>query len=57
MDSKELKKRFVDKRTGIEYISQGDYYIPNFALPKQKKINLNKYGRMRLKYLKELIYL
>ena len=53
MDSKELKERFVDEKTGIEYIRQGDYYIPNFALPKQKKINLNKYGRMRLKYLKE----
>lgn len=53
MDSKELKERFVDERTGIEYVRQGDYYIPNLVLPKQKKINLNKYGRMRLKYLKE----
>jgi len=53
MGSKELKERFVDERTGIEYIRQEDYYIPNLVLQKQKKINLNKYGKMRLKYLKE----
>lgn len=53
MGNKELKERFVNKKTGIEYIRQGDYYIPNLVLPKQKKIHLNKYGRMRLNYLKE----
>ena len=39
--------------TGIEYHLQGDYYIPNLVMNKQEKIVLNKYGRMRLKYLKE----
>ena len=53
MDNKELKERFIDEKTGIEYVRQGDYYIPNLVLPKQKKIHLNKYGRMRLNYLKE----
>ena len=53
MDNKELKERFIDKKTGIEYVRQGDYYIPNLVLPKQRKIHLNKYGRMRLNYLKE----
>ena len=53
MENKELKERFIDERTGIEYVRQGDYYIPNLVLPKQKKIRLNKYGRMRLNYLKE----
>ena len=53
MEKKELKERFVDEKTGIEYIRHGDYYIPNLVLPKQKKIHLNKYGRMRLNYLKE----
>ena len=53
MEKKELKERFIDEKTGIEYIIQGDYYIPNLVLSKQKKIHLNKYGRMRLKYLKE----
>lgn len=53
MENKELKERFIDEKTGIEYIRQGDYYIPNLVLSNQKKIHLNKYGRMRLKYLKE----
>jgi len=49
----ELQKTKFDERTGIEYHLEGDYYIPNLAMPKQEKITLNKYGRMRLKYLKE----
>ena len=49
----ELPKIKIDERTGIEYNLEGDYYIPNLALSKQEKITLNKYGRMRLKYLKE----
>ena len=43
----------IDERTGIEYNLEGDYYIPNLVVPKQGKLILNKYGRMRLKYLKE----
>ena len=49
----ELPKTKIDERTGIEYHLEGDYYIPNLAMPKQEKIVLNKYGRMRLNYLKE----
>ena len=49
----ELPKIKIDKRTGIEYHLKGDYYIPNIVAPKQEKIVLNKYGRMKLKYLKE----
>ena len=49
----ELAKTKIDERTGIEYHLKGDYYIPNIVAPKQEKIVLNKYGTMRLKYLKE----
>ena len=49
----ELPKTKIDERTGIEYHLEGDYYIPNLVMPKQEKITLNKYGRMRLNYLKE----
>ena len=49
----ELLKTKIDERTGIEYHLEGDYYIPNLIMSKQEKITLNKYGRMRLKYLKE----
>ena len=49
----ELPKTKIDEKTGIEYHLEGDYYIPNLLMPKQEKITLNKYGRMRLNYLKE----
>lgn len=37
----------------ITYTKQGDYLIPNLTLKETKKVNINKYGRMRLDYLKE----
>ena len=49
----ELSRTKIDERIGIEYRLEGDYYIPNLIMPKQEKIILNKYGRMRLNYLKE----
>ena len=52
MENVELKDRFIDEKTGIEYIRNGDYYLPNLVLAEQKKIQLNKYGRLRLEYLR-----
>ena len=52
MEDKELKEKFIDEKTGIEYTKVGDYYTPNLVLEKETII-LNKYGRMRLKFLKE----
>ena len=49
----ELPKTKIDERTGIEYHLEGDYYISNLVIEEQEKITLNKYGRMRLNYLKE----
>ena len=49
----DLPKTKIDEKTGIEYHLEGDYYIPNLTMPKQENITLNKYGRMRLNYLKE----
>lgn len=48
-----LPKTKIDERTEIEYKLEGDYYIPNLAMIKQENVTLNKYGRMRLNYLKE----
>lgn len=52
MENVELKDRFIDEKTGIEYIRNGDYYLPNLVLAEQRKIQLNKYGRLRLEFLK-----
>lgn len=43
----------MENKYGIEYTKIGDYYMPNLVLEKEEKIILNKYGRMRLKFLKE----
>ena len=53
MNSKELKKEFTDEKTAISYTLVGDYYVPNLVLEPEEKVILNKYGRMRLRYLKE----
>ena len=47
-----LKESFIDKRTGIEYNLVGDYYFPNLVLETEEKVILNKYGLLRLNYLK-----
>ncbi len=52
MENKELKENNIENKYGIEYTKVGDYYMPNLVLEKEK-IMLNKYGRMRLKFLKE----
>ena len=53
MENKEIKESYINERIGIEYTKVGDYYMPNLVLEKEEKIILNKYGRMRLKFLKE----
>ena len=52
MENKELREKNIENKYGIEYTKVGDYYMPNLVLEKEK-IMLNKYGRMRLKFLKE----
>ena len=52
MENKELKQTIIDERTGIEYRLVGDFYIPNLSMKQEEKIILNKYGRLRLNYLK-----
>lgn len=53
MENKELKENKIENKYGIEYTKIGDYYMPNLVLEKEEKIVLNKYGRMRLEFLKE----
>ena len=49
-----IKERFVDEKTGIEYIKCGDYYLPNLVMPKENtNYQIRKYGRMKLNYLKK----
>ena len=53
MENKELKKEITDEKTGISYTLVGDYYLPNLKLEQEEKVQLNKYGLLRLDYLKK----
>lgn len=44
-----MKERFMEN--GIEYVKNGDYYIPNFEVP-ECKYEIKKYGRLRRQHLK-----
>ena len=53
MGNVELKERFIDERTGIEYMRYSNYYLPNLIMPMENtNYQIGKYGRMKLKYLK-----
>mgnify|MGYP003373931718 FL=1 len=54
MENKELKERFIDEKTGIEYRLVGDYYIPNITIPKTRRTgNIGKCGRLKLRYMRK----
>ena len=46
-----MKERFIEN--GIEYVRNGDYYIPNLTVPDEKVYKIGKYGRMHAKFIKE----
>lgn len=48
---KHLKKHIHDEKNGLHYILNGDYYLPDITVEPGKP--LGKYGRARLRYLKE----
>ena len=37
----------------ITYTNHEGFYLPNFTLPKKEEASFGRYGRLRLKYLKE----
>lgn len=37
----------------ITYRKHGDFYVPNLFMPEEEPITYGRFGRMRLKYLKE----
>ena len=45
-----MKEKFIEN--GIEYVRDGDYYIPNLKVP-EGKFNIGKYGRLHSIFIKE----
>ena len=46
-----MKERFIEN--GIEYVRNGNYYIPNLTVPDDKVCNIGKYGRLHSIFIKE----
>lgn len=48
-----MKKNFTDKRTGISYTLQGDYYLPDLELPAEEQQPIGVWGQRHLRHIKQ----
>ena len=48
-----MEKRIYNEETGIGYTLQGDYYLPDLALPEQEDKPIGLWGQRHLKYIKQ----
>ena len=48
-----MEKSIYDKKTGIHYELQGDYYLPCLTLPEQPKVEIGIWGKRHLRYIKQ----
>ena len=46
-----MKEKIIEN--GIEYVRNGDYYIPNLKAPDDKVYNIGRYGRLHSIFVKE----
>ena len=48
-----MKQHFTDERTGIRYTLQGDYYLPDLALPAEEQQPIGIWGQRHLRHIKQ----
>ena len=48
-----MEKRIYNEQTGISYTLQGDYYLPDLALPEQEDKPIGLWGQRHLNYIKQ----
>ena len=48
-----MEKRIYNEQTGIGYTLQGDYYLPDLALPEQEDKPIGLWGQRHLRYIKQ----
>ena len=48
-----MEKRIYNEQTGISYTLQGDYYLPDLALPEQENKPIGLWGQRHLRYIKQ----
>lgn len=47
-----MNKHITDEKTGISYTLQGDYYLPDLALPPEEKQPIGVWGQRHLQYIR-----
>ena len=55
-----MKNRIYDEKNGLWYAKQGEYYLPELALPSEEEKPIGIWRQRHLQYLKEhkqLVYL
>ena len=48
-----MERRIYNEQTGISYTLQGDYYLPDLALPEQEDKPIGFWGQRHLRYIKQ----
>ncbi len=48
-----MEKHIYNEQTGIGYTLQGDYYLPDLALPEQEDKPIGLWGQRHLRYIKQ----
>ena len=48
-----MKKHIYNEQTGISYTLQGDYYLPDLALPDEEYHSVGLCGQRHLRYIKQ----
>ena len=48
-----MEKHIYNEQTGISYILQGDYYLPDLALPDEEEHPIGVLGQRYLRYIKQ----
>ena len=48
-----MEKRIYNEQTCISYTLQGDYYLPDLALPEQEDKPIGLWGQRHLRYIKQ----
>ena len=48
-----MEKHIYNEQTGISYILQGDYYLPDLALPDEEEHPIGVWGQRHLRYIKQ----
>ena len=55
-----MNKHITNEKTGISYTLQGDYYLPDLALPPEEKRPVSIWGQRHLRYIrqhKQVVYI